>query len=57
MTPPHETHLGSNAETYAQDFYAWCLATAALVREGHWDAIDQEALIEELESLGKSQYR
>jgi hypothetical protein len=57
MTPPHETHLSSNTETYAQDFYAWCLRTAALVREGHWDAIDQEALIEELESLGKSQYR
>jgi hypothetical protein len=57
MTTPHETHLGSNAETYAQDFYAWCLRTAVLVREGHWDAIDQEALIEELESLGKSQKR
>ena len=57
MTPPHETNLGSNAETYGQDFYAWCFATAALVHEGRWDAIDQEALIEELESLGRSQKR
>jgi len=57
MTTPHETSLDSNAATYAQDFYAWCLSTAALVRDGHWDAIDPEALIEELESLGKSQHR
>jgi hypothetical protein len=49
--------VATNAETYAQDLYAWCFATAALVRKGHWDAIDREALIEELESLGKSQYR
>jgi hypothetical protein len=42
---------------YATDFYAWCLTTAALVREGQWDAIDPEALAEELESLGKSQKR
>jgi Domain of unknown function DUF29 len=44
----------TNAALYERDFYAWCLTTADLVRTGQWDAIDQEALIEELESLGKS---
>ena len=54
----HSPTLGTtNAETYAQDFAAWCFATAALVRAEKWAAIDREALIEELESLGKSQYR
>jgi hypothetical protein len=52
--PSPETHLGSNAATYATDFYAWCLDTAALVREAHWSAIDLEALAEELEDLGKN---
>jgi len=47
----------TNTDVYATDFYAWCLTTAQLVREGQWDAIDPEALAEELESLGKSQKR
>jgi len=47
----------TNTEVYANDFYAWCLRTADLVRTGQWDAIDPEALAEELESLGKSQKR
>jgi hypothetical protein len=47
----------TNTDVYATDFYAWCLTTADLVRTGQWEAIDQEALIEELESLGKSQKR
>jgi hypothetical protein len=47
----------TNTDVYATDFYAWCLTTAQLVREGQWDAIDPEALAEELESLGRSQKR
>ena len=36
--------MGTNAELYNADFYAWCLATAALIREGKWYDIDREAL-------------
>jgi hypothetical protein len=47
----------TNTDLYATDFAAWCLTTAELVRTGQWDAIDTEALAEELESLGKSERR
>ena len=49
--------MTTNTDVYTTDLYAWCLTTAALVRQGQWDAIDPEALAEELESLGKSQKR
>jgi hypothetical protein len=49
--------LTTNTELYATDFAAWCLTTAELVRTEQWEAIDPEALAEELESLGKSQKR
>ena len=48
--------MGSNAELYKQDFYAWTQTTAALIRAGKWYDLDREALAEEAESLGKSQY-
>jgi Domain of unknown function DUF29 len=41
---------------YDQDFYAWTQQTAALIRAEHWSAIDREALAEEVEDLGVSQY-
>jgi hypothetical protein len=47
---------GDNPAVYDQDFYAWTQQTAALIRAGHWRAIDQEALAEEVEDLGVSQY-
>src|SRR6266436_3504396 len=47
--------MGTNAESYAQDFFAWTVITAALIRAGKWDDLDREALAEEVESLGKSQ--
>ena len=49
--------MGSNAELYEQDFYAWTQTTAALIRAGKWYDLDREALAEEVESLGKSQHR
>ena len=49
--------MSSNAELYEQDFYTWCLTTAALIREGKWYDLDREALAEEIESLGKSDWR
>ena len=47
----------TNAELYAQDFYAWTQTTAARIREGKWYDLDREALAEEIESLGKSDWR
>jgi hypothetical protein len=49
--------MGTNAELYDADFYAWCLTTAALIREKKWHDIDPESVAEEVESLGRSQKR
>jgi hypothetical protein len=46
----------SNRAAYDHDFYAWTQEIAALIRAGQWDAIDREALAEEVEDLGVSQY-
>jgi hypothetical protein len=46
-----------NTALYDEDFFAWCTATAALIRGGKWQEIDPEALAEEIDSLGKSQRR
>lgn len=40
---------------YADDFYAWTQAQAALLEARQWDALDIPNLVEEVESLGKSQ--
>jgi hypothetical protein len=45
----------ANQACYQEDFYAWTQQTAALIRAGQWSAIDQEALAEEVEDLGRSQ--
>ena len=47
----------TNTDLYATDFVAWCQDTAALVRTGQWEAIDTEALAEELDTLGRSEKR
>ncbi len=42
---------------YEEDFYAWTVQTAALIRQGNWAAIDRENLAEEIESMGRSEKR
>jgi hypothetical protein len=49
--------MRTNAELYGADFYAWCLTTAALIRQGKWHDIDPASVAEEVESLGRSQKR
>ena len=43
--------------TYEQDFYAWAMEQAALLRERRADLLDFENIAEELEGLGRSEYR
>lgn len=47
--------MSTNGDLYDTDFYAWTQQQAALLREGAWHELDRANLIEEVESLGKSQ--
>lgn len=47
--------MSSNGNLYDHDFYAWTQQQAALLREGAWHELDREHLIEEIESLGRSE--
>lgn len=40
---------------YERDFYEWSRHQARLLREGRWDELDLENLVEEVESVGRSQ--
>lgn len=42
---------------YDTDFLAWTQQTAELIRAGKWDRVDWEAVVEEIESLGRSDKR
>lgn len=42
---------------YNQDFYAWALHSAELIREGKFSELDIENLAEELESMGNNNKR
>ncbi|NEO03544.1 MAG: DUF29 domain-containing protein [Moorea sp. SIO3I7] len=44
-------------KAYIKDFHSWTQQTAQLLREGRWQEIDLENLIEEVEDLGKSERR
>jgi hypothetical protein len=43
--------------TYLFDFNTWLAETSQLIRDRRWQEIDVEHLVEELESLGKSEKR
>jgi len=40
---------------YKKDFYAWTMQNALLMKEGKMDELDIENLIEEIESMGRSE--
>jgi hypothetical protein len=44
-------------QQYEQDFYAWTIHSAKLIRAGKFSEIDIEHLAEEIESMGKSEKR
>ena len=52
-----ETHAESMPVAYQQDFYAWVMQNAALLRQKRFSAIDFEHIAEELEDMGKSEWR
>jgi hypothetical protein len=45
------------AAKYDTDFYAWTQDTAQAIREQRWNDLDTENLLEEIESVGKSERR
>jgi hypothetical protein len=49
--------MGMVTEGYDQDFYAWAMKNAELIRQGRFTEIDAEHIAEELESMGKSEKR
>ncbi len=49
--------MARNAVAYDEDFYAWTLEQARLLRSGEFSQIDVENLAEELESMGRSDRR
>jgi hypothetical protein len=42
---------------YDQDFLLWAQQQAEMLRQGHWQALDVEHLVEELEALGRSEQK
>lgn len=46
-----------NTQIYREDYHAWALQNAQLLREGRLDEIDIEHIAEELEDMGASKER
>jgi hypothetical protein len=42
---------------YDADFYAWTQEQVRLLRQGKWDGVDLENVIEEIETLGRQERR
>jgi len=47
--------MGTNAELYDHDFYAWVQEQAALLKARQFDALDLDNLIEEVESIARQE--
>ncbi len=45
------------AQLYEMDFVAWTEQTVQLIRDGQFEQVDWDAVIEEIESLGRSERR
>jgi len=49
--------MGTNAKLYDQDFYAWTREQATLLREGRFSEADVAHIVEEIETMGRSEKR
>jgi Domain of unknown function DUF29 len=47
---------GGLAADHEQDFYSWLVEQARLVRDGRWQAVDQNNLATEIEALAQHQF-
>ena len=47
---------GSSAADHEHDLYSWLVEQARLVREGRWQAVDQDNLATEIEALAQHQF-
>jgi hypothetical protein len=56
LGPPTAPEKPASAD-YDNDFYSWSLEQARLLREGQWAQIDRENVAEEIESLGREQFK
>lgn len=54
-TQPSETSVTKHSSLYEQDYYLWLQTTAKQLREGRLSEVDRVNLIEEIESMGKSE--
>ena len=52
-----QTSIASPKSLYDRDFYLWIQATAQQLKEGKFNEIDIPNLIEEIESMGRSEKR
>ena len=52
---PPETSVTTNPSFYEKDYYLWLQTTATQLREGRWSEVDRANLIEEIESMGRSE--
>jgi len=49
--------MSRNRADYEEDFYAWTIEQARLLRAGEFSALDIENIAEEIESMGRSDRR
>ncbi|MDF5732182.1 MAG: DUF29 domain-containing protein, partial [Rhizonema sp. PD38] len=56
MTAPQPT-VFTNSHLYDQDFYLWIEITAKQLKERRFAEVDLANLIEEIESMGRSEKR
>ena len=47
--------IDTNKTLYEQDFYLWIQTTLTVLREGKLEQLDIENLIEEIDSMGRSE--
>lgn len=57
MTAKHPETSIPSTQLYDRDFYLWLQETAQLLRTGEFDKLDIENLVEEIESMGRSDKR
>ncbi|MBW4577578.1 MAG: DUF29 domain-containing protein [Aphanothece sp. CMT-3BRIN-NPC111] len=53
----NKTSVANSGSLYEEDFYLWIQTTANQIRQKNFEKVDWENLLEELESLGRSDKR